>query len=129
MKFHYTVTTNKTIDEAISSIEQNLKENKFGILWQLDLTATLQKKGVNSYTTPYRILEVCNPVEAARVLDYTPLVGYFLPCKITIYESEGKTKIGLPKPTAMIGLLNDTELKSIAENIEEILINVLEKSK
>lgn len=129
MEFHYTVITNKTIDEAISSIEQNLKENKFGILWQLDLTATLQKKGVHSYTSPYRILEVCNPVEAARVLGHNPLVGYFLPCKITVYESEGKTKIGLPKPTAMIGLLNDPELKSIAESIEEILIDVLEKSK
>ena len=129
MEFHYTVITKKNIDEAISSIEQNLKENKFGILWQLDLTGTLQKKGVNSYTAPYRILEVCNPVEAARVLGYNPLVGYFLPCKITVYESEGETKIGLPKPTAMIGLLNDPELKSIAENIEEILIDVLEKSK
>lgn len=129
MDFHYTVITNKTMDEVISSIEQNLKENKFGILWQLDLTATLQKKGVHSYTSPYRILEVCNPVEAARVLGHNPLVGYFLPCKITVYESEGNTKIGLPKPTAMIGLLNDPELKYIAESIEEILIDVLEKSK
>lgn len=129
MEFHYTVTTNKTIDEAILSIEQNLKENKFGILWKLDLTGTLQKKGVHSYTSPYYILEVCNPVEAARVIGYNPLVGYFLPCKIIVYESEGKTKIGLPKPTAMIGLINDPELNSIAGNIEDILINVLEKSK
>lgn len=129
MDFHHTIITNKTIDEAISSVEKNLKENKFGILWQIDLTDTLQKKGVNSYTTPYRILEVCNPVEAARVLNHNPLVGYFLPCKITVYESEGKTKIGLPKPTAMIGLLNDSELQAIAKNIEEILIDVLEKSK
>lgn len=44
MDFHYTVQTNKTIDEAIASIEQNLKENKFGVLWQLNLTETLQKK-------------------------------------------------------------------------------------
>lgn len=129
MDFHYTVITNKTIDETISSIEQNLKDNRFGILWQLDLTATLQKKGVDSYTTPYRILEVCNPVEAATVLGHNPLVGYFLPCKITIYESDGNTKIGLSKPTVMIGLLNDQELNSIAEKIEEILIDVLEKSK
>lgn len=129
MEFHYTVITNKTIDEAISTIEKNLKENKFGILWQLDLTATLQKKGVHSYAAAYRILEVCNPQEAARVLSYNPLVGYFLPCKISVYESEGKTKIGLPKPTSMIGILNDPNLKSIAENIENILIDVLEKSK
>ncbi|QCR32542.1 DUF302 domain-containing protein [Lysinibacillus sp. SGAir0095] len=129
MNFHYTVQTNKTIDEAIASIEQHLKENKFGILWQLDLTETLQKKGVDSYRKPYRILEVCNPVEAARVIEHNPLVGYFLPCKITVYEDEGKTKIGLAKPTAMIGLLNDAELISITKKIEKILIDVLEKSK
>lgn len=129
MDFHYTVTTEKSIDEAVSSIEEHLQENKFGILWQLDLPAKLQEKGVDSYTTPYRILEVCNPIEAARVLQHNHLVGYFLPCKITVYETEGKTKIGLPKPTAMIGLLEEPELKSIAEDIEEVLINVLEKSK
>ncbi|MDS9472981.1 DUF302 domain-containing protein [Sporosarcina pasteurii] len=129
MDFYYTVLTSKTIDEAIASIEQNLKENKFGILWRLNLTETLQEKGVNSFKKPYQILEVCNPVEAARVIAHNPLVGYFLPCKITVYEEEGKTKIGLPKPTAMIGLLNDAELISIAEEIEGILIDVLEKSK
>ncbi|RUL48621.1 DUF302 domain-containing protein [Lysinibacillus antri] len=129
MDFHYTVQTNKTIEEAIESIEQNLKINKFGVLWQLNLTETLQKKGVDQYKKPFRILEVCNPVEAARVLEHNPLVGYFLPCKITVYEDEGKTKIGLPKPTAMISLLNDAELISIAEKIEAVLIDVLEKSK
>jgi len=129
MDFHFTVNSDKTIDEAITSIEQNLKENKFGVLWQLNLTETLLKKGVDSYKKPYRILEVCNPLEAARVIEHNPLVGYFLPCKITVYEEEGKTKIGLPKPTAMIGLLNDAELITIAEEIEKILIDVLEKSK
>lgn len=94
MDFHYTVTTDKSIDEAINSLEQNLKEHKFGILWQLDLPAKLQEKGVEGFTTPYRVLEVCNPFEAARVLSRNELVGYFLPCKITVYESEGKTKIG-----------------------------------
>ena len=107
--FHYTVSTNKTIEEAVASLEANLKEHKFGVLWQLDLPAKLQEKGVDSYTTPYRILEVCNPFEAARVLNQNELVCYFLPCKITVYESEGSTKIGLPKPTAMIGLLDDEQ--------------------
>jgi uncharacterized protein (DUF302 family) len=129
MNFHYTITTNKTIDEVLTTLEQNLKENKFGILWKLDLPAKLQEKGVNSYTTPYYILEVCNPVEAAHVLGHNQLVGYFLPCKIVVYESNGNVKIGLPKPTAMIGLLDEPKLISIAEDIEKILIAVLEKSK
>ena len=129
MDFHYTVTSNKTIEETISAIEINLKEHKFGVLWELNLTETLHKKGIDSIKMPYRILEVCNPVEAAKVLGHNALVGYFLPCKITVYKDAGKTKIGLPKPTAMIGLLNDHELKVIAEKIEKILIDVLENSK
>ena len=125
--FHYTVETNKSIDEAISSLEQNLKEEKFGVLWQLDLSAKLHEKGVESYNNPYRILEVCNPVEAAKVLGISELVGYFLPCKITVYESNGITRIGLPKPTMMVGMIDDPQLKEIAENIESTLINVLNK--
>lgn len=129
MDFHHTVTTSKTIDETISTLEQKLKEHKFGILWQLDLPAKLLEKGVNSYTNPYRILEVCNPNDAARALNHNELVGYFLPCKITVYESEGKTKIGLPKPTTLVSMLEDNELKAIAEEIESILIQVLDESK
>lgn len=129
MEFHYTVMTDKTIDEAVTTLEQKLKENKFGVLWQLDLTAKLLEKGVDSYTKPYRILEVCNPNVAATVLNHNELVGYFLPCKITVYESEGTTKIGLPKPSALISMLEDNELKAIADNIESILIKVLDESK
>ncbi|WP_460013123.1 DUF302 domain-containing protein [Lysinibacillus sp. CTST325] len=52
---------------------------------ELHLTETLHKKGVDGFKMPYRILEVCNPVEAAKVLGHNALVGYFLPCKITVY--------------------------------------------
>src|SRR5699024_7276027 len=118
MTFHYTITTSKTIDEAISSIAQNFKENEFGIIWRLELTDTLKQNGVNNYTHPYHILGVCNPVESAMILGHNPLVRYFLPCIITTYESKGKTNISLPKTSAMIGLINDPELESIAANIE-----------
>ncbi|MEY2193198.1 DUF302 domain-containing protein [Neobacillus sp. BF23-41] len=127
--FHYTVESSKSVEEAISSLEKNLKEENFGVLWQLDLPAKLQEKGVESYKNPYRILEVCNPVEAAKVLETNELVGYFLPCKITVYQSNGITKIGLPKPTMMVGMIDDPKLKEIAENIENTLKNVLDKSK
>lgn len=129
MDFHYTVTTNLLIDETISRLEQNLREHQFGILWQLDLQNKLQEKGVLGFNKPYRILEVCNPLEAAEVLSKNELVGYFLPCKIVVYESDGLTKIGLPKPTSMISMLDDVELKVISQKIEETLIRVLERSR
>lgn len=129
MDFHYTVTTKKTVDEAILSLDKNLKEQKFGILWQLDLTSKLLEKGVKDYTNPFRILEVCNPVYAARVLNLNELAGYFLPCKITVYQSGGKIKIGLLKPTVLVSMLSDSKLKMIAEEVESILVKVLDESK
>ena len=76
--FHYTVETDKSIEEATESLEHNLKEEKFGVLWHFDIKDTLQKKGCE-FNQPYRVLEVCNPEEANRVLSQNQLVGYFQP--------------------------------------------------
>ena len=123
--FHYTINSTKTIPEALGSVEKRLKENGFGVLWHLDIAQTLEKKGVE-FKQPYHVLEVCNPVEAKTVLEQNPLVGYFLPCKIVVYESEGQTKVGLTKPTALIELVHDKELEQTAQKIEETLIKALE---
>lgn len=128
MDFNYSVVTEKTVDEAVQALESTLKENKFGVLWQLDLPAKLQEKGVE-FNTPFRVLEVCNPHEAKRVLTRNPLVGYFLPCKVVVYEQEGKTHIGLPKPTALIELLGDKELTGIAEEVETTLVKAINQAK
>lgn len=128
MEFHYTVTTEKSIEQAIRNIEEHLKKHNFGVLWQLNLTEKLQSKGIE-FRRPFHVLEVCNPFEAARVLEKNNLVGYFLPCKIVVFEQDGNTHIGLPKPTAMISLIHDDELGKIAEEIETTLVSVINDSK
>ncbi|MBB6734441.1 DUF302 domain-containing protein [Cohnella zeiphila] len=125
--FHYTAETAKTPEQAIEALTENLKAEKFGVLWQLDLKEKLHEKGVE-LDSPYRILEVCNPVEAKRVLSENLLVGYFLPCKLVVYVENGKTKIGMPKPTSLIGLAEDGSLTSIASDIERRLSACVDKS-
>jgi len=125
--FHYTVETTKTPEQAIEALTENLKAEKFGVLWQLDLKEKLQEKGVE-LDMPYRILEVCNPVEAKRVLSENSLMGYFLPCKLAVYVENGTTKIGMPKPTALIGLVNNDTLMGIASDIEKRLAACIDKS-
>lgn len=126
--FHYTVDTEKGIEEAVQAVEDALKNHKFGVLWKLDLTSKLQEKGLD-FNQPYRVLEVCNPVEAERVLSQNSLVGYFLPCKIVVYEVDGKTKIGLPKPTALMDVLNDAQLQKIAQGVEATLIEAVNEAR
>lgn len=126
--FHYTVETVKSIEAAIASLERNLKEENFGVLWHLDLQKKLREKGLD-YDQKYNILEVCNPVEAKRLLSDNALVGYFLPCKIIVYENQGQTKIGMPKPTALIGMVDrGCSLQGIAEDVEKRLISCIDKS-
>jgi uncharacterized protein (DUF302 family) len=125
--FNYTVITDRTIDDAIHNLEESLKQEKFGVLWMFDIKEKLQEKGLE-LAKEFKVLEVCNPVEAQRILNQNEMAGYFLPCKIVVYESEGKTKIGMPKPTALISLLNDEKMKLFAKDIEDRLINVLNNS-
>lgn len=127
--FHYTVQTSKSIEEAIQSLEENLKEDKFGVLWKFDVKDTLKNKGFD-LENPYMIFEVCNPKEAHKVLSANELVGYFLPCKIVIYQDkQGKTNIGMPKPSTLIEMVEDESLHEIASDIENRLIACIDKSR
>ncbi|MGD6801751.1 DUF302 domain-containing protein [Rossellomorea vietnamensis] len=125
--FDYTLTTPKTIDEAVNSLEASLKEEQFGVLWTFDIKDKLQEKGLE-FEKEFRVLEVCNPKEAQRVLNENTMAGYFLPCKIVVYEEGGETRIGMPKPTSLISMLNDEKLKEFAKDIEARLMGCMEKS-
>lgn len=128
MNFHYTVDSQKSIQEAIQDLEHYLKDEKFGVLWSFDIKDKLEEKGF-SLDEEFIVLEVCNPKEAERVLKEDKLVGYFLPCKIVVYKDSGITKIGLPKPTSLIQMVEKKELQEMAADIEERLISCIDKSK
>ncbi|SIS40268.1 DUF302 domain-containing protein [Salimicrobium flavidum] len=118
--FHYTVKTDKSLEQAVESLEASLQDAQFGVLWNFDVKETLHGKGLD-FDTDYRILEVCNPKEAKNILEKDLLAGYFLPCKMVVYNDQGQTKIGMPKPTALMEMLDDKEIKNIAADIEERL--------
>ncbi|WP_100329962.1 DUF302 domain-containing protein [Bacillus xiapuensis] len=123
--FHYTKEVSVSMKEAITKLEESLKSEKFGVLWQLDLKDKLHEKGVN-LDQRCKVLEVCNPHEAKKVLEEESLAAYFLPCKIVVYEENGQTKIGMPKPTALIEMLENQNLKEIAADIEKRLIGCID---
>jgi len=125
--YHYTVETNKSIDDAIHSLEENLSAEKFGVLWSFNVKDKLQEKGLD-FEQDFRILEVCNPHEAEKVLSLNQMVGYFLPCKIVVYDDHGTTKIGMPKPSALINIVEDDRLNDLALDIENRLIACIDKS-
>lgn len=125
--YHYTIETKKTINEAIQALEENLSKEKFGVLWSFNIKDKLQAKGLD-FDKNFHILEVCNPFEANEILTKSTMVGYFLPCKIVVYDEAGKTKMGMVKPTSMISILGDEELDKKADEIEQVLIECMNAS-
>lgn len=129
--FHYTIETEQSVDEAIASLEKSLKEEQFGVLWRFSIQDKLNEKGIE-FKNKYTILEVCNPHEAKKVLNENMITGYFLPCKMAVYEQDGKTMIGLPRPTAMMSVVGQDSgptLQQIALDVEQRLIRCMDKSK
>ena len=125
--FHYTIGTKKSVKQAIEALESNLKSEKFGVLWSFNIKEKLNDKGLE-FDQEYYVLEVCNPFEAKEVLSITSDVGYFLPCKIVVYEKEGATKVGMVKPSVLIHILKEPSLDKKASEIEERLIACINKS-
>ena len=123
MNIKYEVKSEKSFDEAVESLKKSLSENKFGVLFELNFKDKLKEKGLE-FDSNFKILEVCNPIQAKEVLSRDIEVGYFLPCKMVIYEKEGSVYIGMIKPTELIQMMSSEEIISIAKDIE----NVLKKS-
>lgn len=126
--FDYTVSSNHSTEETIERLKTALAEVSFGVLWEFDLAKKFAEKEL-TFDDQYHILEVCNPKEAHRVVSAERRAGYFLPCKLAVYTEDGQTKIGMPRPTALIGLVEEEELKQVALDVEQQLIEVIEKSR
>ena len=125
----YVVTSKKSVDQATADLEEAVRQNGFGVLHQYDLKKTLASKGVE---LPHecRILEVCNPQQAARVLTADIGMNVALPCRISVYEEGGQTRIGMVKPTAMLASLSDSqELRRVAEDVELAITRMIEAAK
>ncbi|WP_257351342.1 DUF302 domain-containing protein [Pseudalkalibacillus decolorationis] len=125
--FHYTVLTEHSVNDACKNLEDQLSKEQFGVLWDFDIKEKLNEKDLE-FDRSFRVLEVCNPKEAQRVLNQNVMIGYFLPCKMVVYEDEGVTKIGMPKPTALVAMVEDDEITAMAQEIEQRLMACMDKS-
>lgn len=123
----YVKETTKTRNEAIQAIEASLQEAKFGVLWNFDLSAKLEEKGVQP-PAPYTVLEVCKPSIAADVLNENLLAGAFLPCKIVVFEEDEAVKIAMPLPTKLMEGFGDERILTTAKEVEQQLITCINQA-
>ncbi len=126
---YYVVETHKSFDQAAVDLDAAVKRLGFGVLHVHDLGNTLRGKGIR-FEEQCRVFEVCNPVQAAKVLSTDMYLNMALPCRISVFTDKGKTKIGLIKPKAMLEALSqDAALAQVAQEVEEKTIAMVDEAK
>lgn len=125
MDLRYEKVTKKSFDEAVQSITDALKERKFGVLWQLNFKDKMAEHDIN-FPNNFMILEVCNPQKANEVLTKHIEMGYFLPCKMVVYEKDGEVRIGTARPEMLMGMMGYDDLGDVASEVEKILIESID---
>jgi len=93
----HVVQTDKSVEQAAADLAVAVEKHGFGVLHTYDLQATMKEKGVD-FPHACRILDVCNPHRAADVLTADMQICLALPCRICVFEEDGKTKIGTLRP-------------------------------
>ena len=126
---YYIIETDKAFTQAAADLETAVLHNGFGVMHVHDLGTTLRSKGI-AFDEQCKIFEVCNPVQAAKVLSTDMRLNMALPCRISVYTEHGQTKIGLIKPLPMLAALSqNTELAQVAEEVQEKMIQIVDDAK
>ena len=126
---YYVVDTDKTFEQASIDLESSVKSLGFGVLHVHDLGETLRSKGID-FEENCRVFEICNPIQAAKVLSSDMRLNMALPCRISIFTENGSTKIGLIKPAQMLAALSENQaLLEVANEVEEKTIQMVNRTK
>lgn len=115
----YVVETTKSVDQAAADLEAAVARHNFGILHVYDLKQTLAGKGFD-LPEECRIYEVCNPAQAIKVLALDMSMNMALPCRISVYQENGRTQVGMVLPTELLSMLSARkELAPVASFVEK----------
>jgi uncharacterized protein (DUF302 family) len=90
--FTYKITSNQPIEEISKKVPEACEKHKFALLTTYNYHEIVESKGFPIKRKVW-IYEICQAKTAAAMLTDFPHFSIFMPCKLAIYENEGKTVI------------------------------------
>ena len=123
----FKLSTDKTVSETAAAVQAAVEANHFGVMQVHNLKETMIKKGVE-FAHECLIFEVCQPQQAKKVLDENMSVSTALPCRISVYEENGKTVLATLKPTTLLAMFNIPALTPVAQEVEDTLVKIMKKA-
>jgi uncharacterized protein (DUF302 family) len=127
MKYYMSTKVNGDLDSTVEQVKSELSKEGFGILSDIDVEATLQKKiGVDF--RKYRILGACNPPFSHKALQAEDKIGTLLPCNVIVQELDpGSIEVAAVDPQASMQGVSNAEIETIAGEIKDKLQKVIDR--
>jgi uncharacterized protein (DUF302 family) len=114
------------LDTAVELVKAALKDQGFGILTTIDVTATMKEKLGHDFE-PYVILGACNPGLAWRALQSEHEIGLLLPCNVIVHQHGDQSRVSVMDPMVMTSVSpGNDELAEVAAEAEAKLRKVVE---
>ncbi|HHO67760.1 MAG TPA: DUF302 domain-containing protein [Gammaproteobacteria bacterium] len=115
--YAFSVSVSCSYEDAIRRVTEELRQEGFGVLTEIDVAATLKKK-IGVERRPYIILGACNPQLANQALEADPDIGLLLPCNVVVREEEdGSVTVAFMDPVAVMALVDKPEVHELAADV------------
>ena len=110
---------------AVQKVTEELKNEGFGVLTEIDVAATLKAK-LDEDMPPYKILGACNPQLAHQAVMAVPEIGLLLPCNVLVRQDDaGQVHVSFMDPGSVLGLVDNEDVVPLANQVREKLERVL----
>ena len=122
--------SDKDIHLLVQDLTAAVERHKFGVLHIHDLQTTMRNKGID-FPETCTILEICNPRFADTVLGQDMRISLALPCRITVFTENGRTKVGTLLPSELIGVFgneDDEVLTEAARHVEDEILAMIREA-
>jgi uncharacterized protein (DUF302 family) len=126
MTYHFSKTLDQPFDQAVSRVTEALKTEGFGVLTDIDVSATMKAKLKQDFR-PYRILGACNPQLANRALKLEDKIGTMLPCNVIVQQHQGgSVEVSAVDPVASMQAIDNPALADVASEVRAKLKKVID---
>ncbi|MGW4244983.1 DUF302 domain-containing protein [Nocardia sp. NPDC004722] len=117
MTMALSVTLRTDFADAVARTRKALSEQGFGVLTEIDVTATMKTK-LDADMENYLILGACNPPLAHAALGVDRQIGMLLPCNVVVRSDPaqaGTVLVEAMNPELMVQVAGDPALREVAD--------------
>lgn len=117
-------------EEVVENLRINAEGENFVNPANFPIGEHLKQRGIHP-EGPLEVRSFCNLGLGGEIMLDHPEFVVFAPCRIAIYQKQGKLYLGLDRPTFDLkSIKNPTErAKKAAQELEDVLIRIMEKSR